>query len=62
VQFYLSEWYIDPRGLSPELAQLCHRINAPPHGAVRDQLIENFMQLIDTVTSSMNIEEDKSSS
>ena len=53
VQFFLPGWYIDPSGLSPELAQLVHRINALPHGPVRDRVIQGFMEQIQTVEAAM---------
>lgn len=51
--------YIDPKGLPPDLAQLVHRINALPHGKVRDQLIENMNRAIDMVSIAMGEEEEK---
>lgn len=55
---FLPEWYIDPRGLPPDLAQLVHRINALPHGKVRDQLIENMNRAIDMVSTAMGEEKE----
>ncbi len=51
-----TKLYIDPRGLSPDLAQLVHRINALPKGKVRDQLIENMNRAIDMVSTAMGEE------
>ena len=49
VTWFLPDWYIDPRGLPPEIAQLVHRINALPDGPVRDALIRNFMEQVELV-------------
>ncbi len=53
VQWFLPGWYIDPRGLSPELAQLVHKINALPHGVVRDRLIQGFMEQVGVVEEAL---------
>ncbi len=49
VQFFLPDWYIDPSGLSPDLAALVNRINRLPHGSIRDKLIRNFLDQLDTL-------------
>ena len=54
VQFFLPGWYVDPTGLSPELAQLVHRINVLPRGAVRDRVIQGFMEQIGTVEAALS--------
>lgn len=55
VQFFLPGWYIDPSGLSPEVAQLVHRINALPNGPVRDRVIQGFIEQIETVEAALAV-------
>jgi len=58
VQFFLPDWYVDPSGLSPDIAALVGRINSLPHGPVRDKLIANILEQIDTVSVALRREED----
>ena len=53
VQFFLPGWYVDPSGLSPELAQLIDRLNNLPDGPVRDRVIRGFMEQIRTINTAM---------
>jgi len=58
VQFFLPEWYIDPRNLSPDLATLVSRINQLPHGPIRDKLIQNILDQVDTMSVALGSQED----
>lgn len=41
------------------MAQLVHRLNALPHGEVRDRVITNFLEQIKTLKSAMDQNEGK---
>jgi transcriptional regulator with XRE-family HTH domain len=53
VQFFLPDWYVDPSGLSPDLAALVARINRLPQGTVRDKAIRNFLDQLDTLSDAL---------
>ena len=58
VQSFLPEWFIDPRILSPDLAALVSRIYQLPHGPIRDKLIQNILDQVDTMSVALAGQED----
>lgn len=49
LQWFLPEWYIDPRELPPEVARIANQLNDFPAGPQKDQLLKTISEILKTV-------------